>query len=208
MINLSYKTINSYGEETYIVKKSRFIGYAKQVTTAQQALDFISEIKQKHKDARHNVSAYFLRDGNKRYSDDGEPQGTAGIPTLEVIEKQEICDVCVVVTRYFGGILLGTGGLVRAYSHTAALAIEAAGIVTMNQSKQFRMQFDYTLYGKMSYILPEFTHKLIDTSFDQLVNMDIVIKSDEADEFINKITELSAGSVIPEMVCEKYFAFG
>lgn len=204
---MTYKTVLQYGESTHIVKKSRFIGYAMPVSTQDEALEFINTIKQKHKDARHNVSAYLLRTGEKRYSDDGEPQGTAGVPTLEVIEKQGLCDVCIVVTRYFGGILLGTGGLVRAYSQAASQSLEAAQIVTMTKSRLLEVELDYTLYGKVNYILPTFTNKLIDSSFEDLVRLKVAIKSDEADKFVANITELSAGKSVPKELEEKYFAF-
>ncbi len=108
-----YKTIKNESSDEFIVKKSRFIGYVRPVKTQQEALDFISEIKTKHWDATHNVYAYVLREGGvRRFSDDGEPQGTAGIPSLDVLLKEEVTDCCVVVTRYFGGIMLGAGGLV------------------------------------------------------------------------------------------------
>ena len=121
-----YKTIKEASSDEFIVKKSRFIGYVKPVKTQEEALEFINEIKTKHWDATHNVHAYCLREGGiRRFSDDGEPQGTAGIPSLDVLLKEEVVDCCVVVTRYFGGIMLGAGGLVRAYSHGAKIALDA-----------------------------------------------------------------------------------
>ena len=119
-----YKTVKTESHDEFTEKRSRFIGYVKPVKTEDEATGFISSIRSKHWDARHNVYAYSLREGNiKRYSDDGEPSGTAGMPVLDVITKNEVYDVCVVVTRYFGGVLLGTGGLVRAYSQGAKLAL-------------------------------------------------------------------------------------
>ena len=135
-------TIEAHGEFTE--KRSRFIGYCKPVTSEEEATRFISQIRSKHWDARHNVYAYSLREGNiKRYSDDGEPSGTAGMPVLDVIVKNEVFDVCVVVTRYFGGILLGTGGLVRAYSQAAKLALDA-GKVTISMAR----------FPRLSLIIP------------------------------------------------------
>ena len=128
----SYRTVRNEGCGEYEVKRSRFLCYAAPVRSQDEAAAFIAASKQKHWDARHNCSAYILREGGvKRFSDDGEPQGTAGMPILDVLEKSEVTDVCVVITRYFGGILLGAGGLVRAYSHSAALALEAGEIITM-----------------------------------------------------------------------------
>ena len=113
---MGYSTIKESASAEFVEKKSRFIGYIAPVKTAEDAAAFIAEIKRKHWDATHNVSAYLLKNGQKKYSDDGEPQGTAGMPMLDVLEKENLTDVCVVGTRYFGGILLGGGGLVRAYS--------------------------------------------------------------------------------------------
>ena len=129
---MEYKTIRLREEAEFIERRSRFIGHACPVKTEEEAVAFINEMKAKYWDASHNVYAYCLREGQiKRYSDDGEPQGTAGIPVLDVLQKSGVVDTAVVVTRYFGGILLGAGGLVRAYSHGASIALEAAGIVTM-----------------------------------------------------------------------------
>ena len=131
MSNDSYRTLSCQAQDEYIVKHSRFIGYAKPVKTEKEAQEFIAEISKKHWDAKHNVYAYSIREGGiKRYSDDGEPQGTAGMPVLNVILQEDITDCVVVVTRYFGGILLGGGGLVRAYTHSAKIGIDAAGIIT------------------------------------------------------------------------------
>ena len=129
-----YKTVTMDTSDEFVEKRSRFIGYIRPVKTEEEAIAFINQIKSKHWDATHNVYAYCLREGQvKRYSDDGEPQGTAGIPTLDVLLKSEVTDVVVVTTRYFGGILLGGGGLVRAYSHAASLALAKAQVVTMRE---------------------------------------------------------------------------
>ena len=139
--------------DEFIEQRSKFIGYVKPVQNEQQALDFINEKRQKHWDATHNVYAYVLRDGNiQRYSDDGEPHGTAGVPTLDVIVKSGVTDVVVVVTRYFGGILLGAGGLVRAYTKGAKIALEAGNIITMESCHIAVLQCDYNQYGKISEI--------------------------------------------------------
>ena len=151
-----YITLADSGIAEFTEKHSRFIGYAKPVTTEAEAVAFINEKKKQHYDARHNVYAYSLRNGQiKRYSDDGEPQGTAGVPVLEVINKNSVVDAVVVVTRYFGGILLGAGGLVRAYSHSASIALEAAGIVRMEKCFSCRIKAGYDRYGKLSGLIAE-----------------------------------------------------
>jgi len=134
-----YRTIKYEADDSFVERRSRFIGYAKPVTTNEEAVAFINEIKAKHWDATHNVYAYVLRDGQiRRYSDDGEPQGTAGIPVLDVLLKENLTDLVVVVTRYFGGVLLGAGGLVRAYSHGAKIAVVAAKMINMTLAALLR----------------------------------------------------------------------
>ena len=129
---MNYLTVSEPAEASFIEKCSEFIGYISPVSTSEEAVDFINGIKARHRKAKHNVYAYILRQDNiSRYSDDGEPQGTAGMPVLEVLRKRGLTDICVVVTRYFGGILLGGGGLVRAYSHAASLACDAAHTMDM-----------------------------------------------------------------------------
>ena len=151
-----YVTGRDFAQDEFVVKKSRFIGYSKHVETEAEAMAFVAEISKKHWDASHNVYAFSLRDGmTRRYSDDGEPQGTAGVPVLDVILKENIVDVCVVVTRYFGGILLGGGGLVRAYSQGARIALAAADKRYMTTCRRLTRSCDYSLYGKLRYIRPE-----------------------------------------------------
>ena len=180
-----YKTVRKRAEDEYIVKKSRFIGYAAPVTTQQQALDFIAEISKKHWDATHNVYAYILREGGvKRYSDDGEPQGTAGIPTLDVLEKSGVTDCAVAVTRYFGGVMLGAGGLVRAYSHSASIALQAAGIVTRTLCDRLQVTCDYNFYGKLASLIPEGGGIVEDTVFEE--NVTVVFPAAGADRRVQR----------------------
>src|SRR5699024_6483666 len=145
-----YKTLHEFGMDEIIIEKSKFIGYAKPIKTEEEAIEFINEIKKKHKDATHNVWAYTLGKSMniQRYSDDGEPQGTAGIPTLEVIKKEDLRDVVVVVTRYFGGVKLGAGGLVRAYTKGAKVGIDAGKVVSKVLYKDVRIKIDYNQHGK------------------------------------------------------------
>ena len=204
----SYKTvkIESFGE--FIEKRSRFIGYCKPVKTEEDATAFINEIRAKHWDARHNVYAYSLREGNlRRYSDDGEPSGTAGMPVLDVITKNEVYDVCVVVTRYFGGILLGKGGLVRAYAQGAKLALEAGQVIKMQSCLLCSLGCSYNQYGKVSAAVID-AGALID---DTLYEADVVIKFHMPSELLpslnKKLADISAGEVQAEGKEEKYFVF-
>ena len=145
-----YKTVQNEAQSEFAEKRSRFIGYCKPVSNEQEAVDFINSKRGEHWNATHNVYAYSLREGNiKRYSDDGEPSGTAGMPVLDVITKNEIYDVCIVVTRYFGGVLLGTGGLVRAYSQGAKVALEAGNVVMMQNCLICQTRCSYNQYGKV-----------------------------------------------------------
>ncbi|MBQ1659249.1 MAG: YigZ family protein, partial [Clostridia bacterium] len=145
---MQYKTVRNSGSDEFTEQRSRFIGYVCPVKTEAEALAFINEKKKLHWDARHNVYAYVLREsGIQRYSDDGEPHGTAGVPVLDIIVKSGITDVVVVVTRYFGGILLGTGGLVRAYTKGASIALKAGNIITMQSCNICSLSCDYTRYG-------------------------------------------------------------
>ena len=200
---MEYKTIGREACDEFIEKKSRFIGYIKPVETKDEAVDFINSIKSKHWDATHNVYAYVLRDGQtRRYSDDGEPQGTAGIPVLDVLLKENVTDCVVVATRYFGGILLGGGGLVRAYSHTAKIAVDAGGVVTMKLCAVMKAECDYNFYGKMNALIPDFGGIVDDTEFAENVVMKFRIPADSEDEFQKKLTDSSFGRFSAEKTGE------
>lgn len=154
----SYKTVEKeFAEASFTEKKSEFIGYAARVETEEAAKSFIERIRRKHSDATHNCYAYLLKDsGLSRFSDDGEPGGTAGMPILEVVKREGVCDVCIVVTRYFGGILLGAGGLVRAYAKGAKMALDAAGTATFVPYTAFTTQVDYAGYEKVMHELAKY----------------------------------------------------
>ena len=200
-----YKTVRGYGEDEFIEKKSRFIGYAMPVETAEEAESFIASIRKKNPDARHNVFAYVLKDGlTRRCSDDGEPQGTGGVPMLDVILKEEIVGVCVVVTRYFGGVLLGVGGLARAYGKGARIALEAAGEVYMTNCQVLSMTVPYTLYGKVGYILPQYKIETLDTNFEGDVTLTLLIRADRTESFSTAIREMSAGTVEVKVIEERF----
>ncbi len=189
-----YKTVEFEADDYFIEKKSRFIGYAKPVKTQDEAVEFINQIKSKHWDATHNVYAYVLKENNiRRYSDDGEPSGTAGVPVLDVILKENLVDVCVVATRYFGGTLLGAGGLVRAYSHTSKIAIEAANIITMAECNIMSVKVDYSFYDRMNILLTDFKANIINTDFAENVIITFSVKQDKAQMLFDKLTDVSNG---------------
>ncbi|MGL4991200.1 MAG: YigZ family protein [Sarcina sp.] len=189
-----YITIKNSASDSFEEKKSEFIGYVKRVTTEDEAKEFVANIKSMHKQARHNCFAYVIGKnmGIQRYSDDGEPQGTAGIPILEVIKKQNITDCAIVVTRYFGGILLGAGGLTRAYTKGAAIAIDAAGIVEKVDGARLKIEVDYELYGKIQYICGQNNWHIEDTEFTDEVKIFILAENDIILKIEKEITELTS----------------
>ena len=193
---MSYKTIYEQAQDSFVEKKSEFIGHIAPVKTAEEAVAFIERIRSENRKARHNVYAYVLRDKNtSRYSDDGEPQGTGGVPVLDVINKSGLTDVCVVVTRYFGGVLLGASGLVRAYSQACKIAVAAAKIMEMHECSRFEFSCDYNMYGKVSYVLPDFDVVKEKEDFQDTVNISVLVKSELCDKFRKTITDISNGQI-------------
>ena len=191
---MEYKTTAREAQAEFTVKRSRFIGHIMPVTSQEQALEFIAGVKTKYWDATHNVFAYVLRDGQtRRYSDDGEPQGTAGVPALDVLLKENLTDCAVVVTRYFGGVLLGTGGLVRAYSHAAKAAVDAGGIITMSLCAVLKISCDYNFYGKLSSMIPEIGGVIQDTAFTDDVDVIADIPLNVLEMFEAKLADASFG---------------
>lgn len=202
-----YKTVLENASDEFVEKRSRFIGYCKPVKTEQEAIDFINEKRSEHWNATHNVYAYSLREGNiKRYSDDGEPSGTAGMPVLDVIVKNEIFDVVVVVTRYFGGVLLGTGGLVRAYSHGSKIAVEAAKPVIMQNCLVCEARCAYNQYGKISSLIIGVGAAVDDTVYESDVLVKFHIKPDLLGTLNKKLADATSGEVTVEQKDEQYFA--
>lgn len=202
-----YTTILASAEDEFVERKSRFIGHIAPVETEEEAMAFIAQIKQQHRDATHNTYAYILKNGVKRYSDDGEPQGTAGVPMLDCIEKEGLVDVAVVVTRYFGGILLGAGGLVRAYSHGAKIAVDAAQRKLMTTCTLLGMELDYSFYGKLNYILPKYICRVEQLDFGAVVSMKVLFKQDQCEAFVKEVTEMSAALVVPQVLEERFDYF-
>ena len=202
---MSYLTLKKIGTDEFTEKKSRFIGWAKPVTTEEQALAFLEEVHAKYPDANHGAYAYSLRQGQlRRYSDAGEPQGTAGVPILEVLTKPGIVDAVVVVTRYFGGILLGGGGLIRAYGHGASIAVANAGIATMVPCQTLELVFDYAMYGKISYLLPDYKVETLASDFGEQVTMTVKMRKERVEAFSKQLSELTAGALEPKLLREEF----
>lgn len=200
-----YKTVEKEGVDEFVEKKSRFIGHVKPVKTQQEATEFINSLKSKYWDATHNVYAYVLRENNIcRSSDDGEPSGTAGVPVLDVLLKEQLVDVCVVVTRYFGGTLLGAGGLVRAYSHGSKIAVESGGIITMAPCKIMTVSVNYSFYDRMNILLADSGANVIESNFSDVVNIKFSIKADNKDVLADKLTQQSNGKYSLKEIGEEF----
>lgn len=200
-----YITLEREASASFIEKKSEFIGYACPCKTEQEALDFIAKIRKKHADAKHNVYAYQIKENNiARFTDDGEPQGTAGMPVLDIIKKTGFTDACIVVTRYFGGILLGTGGLVRAYSHAAKLAAEAAHVITYERFITCEIICDYTDYDKIRASYQGVGMMVDGVDFAADVTQRLAVRAPEYDGFCTALTELTNGTVLIETTGDRF----
>ncbi len=204
----SYKTLHKFGSDEYIVEKSTFIGYAKPINTEQEAIDFVNEIKKKHKDATHNVWAYTVGENMniQRYSDDGEPQGTAGIPTLEVIKKEDLRDVVVVVTRYFGGIKLGAGGLVRAYTKGAKIGIEAGIVIEKIKYTEVRIKIEYTQLGKIQNEIMNLGFTVKDTVYSEDVEIIVYSKVKDVQSLTERMIDITSGTADVSLGDEYYLS--
>ena len=200
----SYRTLPAPAQAEHIVKKSRFVGQAAPLRSADEAAAFVHAVKAAQGGAAHNAWAYALRDGQRRYSDDGEPQGTAGLPILDVLQKQDIVDCAVVVTRYFGGILLGAGGLARAYGQAAKAAADAAGIVTMALCAVLRVRCDYAFYGRLQKLIPAGGGVILGAEFGEGVTLELRARREDADRLIAEIIEASNGNAACELVREEF----
>ena len=204
----SYKTLHKFGVDEYIVEKSTFIGYAKPIKTEEEAIEFVNEIKKKHKDATHNVWAYTVGENMniQRYSDDGEPQGTAGIPTLEVIKKEDLRDVVVVVTRYFGGIKLGAGGLVRAYTKGAKIGIEAGIVIEKVKYTEVKIKIEYTQLGKIQNEIMNLGFTVKDTIYSDDVEIIVYSKVEDVESLKDRIIDITSGTADVSLGDEYYLS--
>lgn len=201
-----YKTLLSYGEDEIVIEKSKFIGYATPVKDEKEAVAFIEKIKTKHWNATHNVPAYVVGANNEiqRYSDDKEPSGTAGVPVLEVIKRENLRNVVVVVTRYFGGIKLGTGGLVRAYTKGAKIALEAAKIVTKRLHDFIMVTIDYTMLGKVQNEILQNRYLIKEIKYDETVHLYLYVSTSSLDYFKSQITEWTGGKCDLSYIGQEY----
>ena len=189
----SYKTLRARGSEEFIINKSRFIGYGAPCETEEEALAFLREIREKHKDATHNCYAYIigLNAGIMRYSDDGEPGGTAGLPIIEVMKSRGVVNCAVVVTRYFGGILLGAGGLVRAYAQGSKTALDASGVVIMEKSVRQLVEVDYSTWQRLEHYLRTAPCQTLETEFTDRVLATLMMKKTDEAQVLSDITRLT-----------------
>ena len=190
-MNECYTTVGKRAQAEIVEKRSRFIANVKPVNTEEEALAFLEEMRQTYRDATHNVYAYIVRENNMmRYSDDGEPGGTAGLPVLDMMRKEGICDLITVVTRYFGGTLLGTGGLVHAYSRSAKEGLKAAGLLDMILCQRLNLTCEYTLLGKLQHTLAGYTDVMQEEAiYADKVEIPLYLPVEQADAFCSAITD-------------------
>lgn len=202
-----YLVPTDYGEDEFVEKKSRFIGRIWPVETEEQALARIGEMKKQHYDATHNCWAYVIKDGAVRFSDDGEPGGTAGMPMVQVLQKEQLYNVVCVVTRYFGGTLLGAGGLVRAYTRGAKIAVDAAGKSMKRVWSVIYLPCPYSFYERIKLEVAAFDGIIRDTQFGAEVELEVLIARDRTREFLERLVDMSAGTVEGMQTGEEYRAF-
>lgn len=200
-----YKSILKEGVDQFEEKKSIFIGYSKPVANEDQALDFIGKINDKHKDATHNCWAYVLGENKlvQRFNDDGEPSGTAGLPMLEVIKREGLTNIVLVVTRYFGGTLLGSGGLIRAYSKGAKIAIDAGQIVDMASYKLVSYKYDYTNHGKIMNLIERENIKLVDSIYTDKIEIHLLLAEKNVDKLSKNLLNITSGEVEEEILADR-----
>ncbi len=201
----SYTTVLEYGKFEYEDRKSVFIGEALPVKSEKDAIAFIESCKKRFPDAKHHVYAYVLRENSiMRFTDDREPQGTAGMPVLDTVRKNSCTDVVIVVTRYFGGTLLGTGGLVHAYTSAAVGALRAAKIITYDIYTQLKLTVSYSDYQKLGATFSELGFRAEDTDYGTDVVIVGSVKSEFYEKLCDSLTQLSAGRIKTEFLSEKY----
>ena len=194
----AYKTIKTTKEHEIVIQKSRFIAHTARAETAEEAIAFIDRIKKQHKDANHNCSAYLIgeHDHIQKANDDGEPSGTAGLPILEVIRKRGLKDTVIVVTRYFGGIKLGAGGLIRAYGKSASEGVKAAGVVERRLMKVMTAAIDYTWLGKIENELHASSYEIKEIRYGEQVEVDVFVEETQVNEYMDWMTELTNGQAV------------
>ncbi len=205
---MEHKTIAERCEARFIEKKSEFIGYLAPVQTEDEAAAFINEIRAMHRKATHNCYAYILRENSAaRHSDDGEPSGTAGVPIYEVLRKEQLCDVACVVTRYFGGIMLGAGGLVRAYTRGAKDAVNAAQIKVMAMAAKLEISVDYALYGRLPQIFAEFGTRIENEDFADMVKITAFVREELCEKLTEKLIDSCNGKITVITAQKQWYDF-
>ena len=193
---MAYQSIADPARAEFVEKKSRFIGSIAPVQTKEEAQTFIDAVRKEFPDATHHIFAYLLRDGGvERYSDDGEPQGTAGIPALEVLKREQLTNLCVVVTRYFGGTLLGAGGLVRAYAHGCKIAVDAATRVEYCLCEKIYLRFAYPFYDRIQRLLPTYCAQVEQTDYADKIALRLTLREAWSDSFTSQLIELTKGQI-------------
>jgi uncharacterized YigZ family protein len=203
---MGYLVPSAYGEAEFVERHSRFIGRIWPVETEEEAIRHIKETRERHWDATHNVYAYILKEGIMRYSDDGEPQGTSGQPTLNVLRSAEVYNACCVITRYFGGTLLGTGGLVRAYSQAASLALKEAGLSLVSLWERVLIACPYALYERVKKELLAAEAIIDSTDFGAEITIEALLIKGGAEGLNQRLLDISSGTVEAVAVSEEYRA--
>ena len=205
----SFITVRSESSEEIVIQKSRFIGYACPCSNEDDAVDFLRSVKEKHHDARHHCYAYVIgpNAGIMRYSDDGEPGGTAGLPIMDVLKSIHAVNCCVVVVRYFGGILLGTGGLVRAYTQGCKIALEAAGLVRMERSCIIRCRSSYSLWNNLQYMLQRMPVQIDSVDYAEDVSFLLTTRIKDSESVVQQLNNLAIGKISCEKISEEYMAW-
>ncbi len=202
-----YRIPTKDADAEFIEKRSRFIGHLFLTETEEEAVARIKQMREKYWDATHNVYAYIIRDGATRFSDDGEPGGTAGMPVLQVLQREEMYNVTCVVTRYFGGILLGAGGLVRAYAHSAKIALDAAGRSMKRVWTSIYMPCPYNWFERIKLEVTAFGGMVRNTDFGMDVEFDLLLPEAQTQPFLDRVFDISSGTIEGMIVGQEYRAF-
>ncbi len=204
-----YKTLLTRASDEFIINKSRFIGYGAPAASEEEALGFLADVRSAHKDASHHCYAYIIgaNMGVMRYSDDGEPGGTAGMPIIEVMKARQVTNACVVVVRYFGGVLLGAGGLTRAYTQGAAVAVNAAGVGEVSPTRRYLMEVPYPMLGRVEHLLKSLPVIVEDKQFSDAIVMTLIVRARDDEAFLSAVTSGTDGRIEPIFMEEMYKAW-
>ncbi|ADL42055.1 uncharacterized protein family UPF0029, Impact, N-terminal [Caldicellulosiruptor obsidiansis OB47] len=197
---MRFKTIAQNVQVEFVERKSRFIASVFRVENQHEVNTFLDKVRKEFYDATHNVYAYTygIEYPVQKYSDDGEPQGTAGLPVMEVIRKSNVSNVLIVVTRYFGGILLGASGLVRAYTQAASLGLEKAGILEYHECEEVVLSIEYSDFEKIKWLTSKFNTKIEKIEYSQVVDLSLAIKKEEVDDFIKNVSDITSGNFLAD----------